>query len=469
MRRLCNITPVILAGGFGERLWPLSRKNFPKQFHNLSEENTMIQKTLLRLKGMETKNPLIFGNEEHRFIIKNQMSEIDVKCKIFLEPISKNTAPSITLGCLSLNQDDIVLVLSSDHLIKDEKTFQKQVRDACKYAEDNKIVVFGVRPSGPNINYGYINVKDTNGFGFGVKSFKEKPNKALAKKYYKDPKYFWNSGMFLFKVSTFLEELALFCPDILDICKKIHKTSKKDFEFYEFDKKVFSECPENSIDYAVMEYTGKAVMIPLKTSWSDIGSWNSLMDVSERDIDGNVVFGNVMNINSKNSMFYNLEDKLIVTNGIKDLIVVETKDALLVSNLKDNSNLKPLVKKVKEYNENLVNQSYREIRPWGSFESIRKELGYQVKKICVLPGAKLSLQKHKFRSEHWVVISGLAEVTKGNKTFTLEINESVYIPNKCVHSLKNIGIDNLIIIEVQTGTYLGEDDIERIEDVYGRK
>lgn len=469
MTKIQSITPLILAGGIGERLWPLSRKSFPKQFYDLIHENSMLQKTLLRLQGMETKTPLIFGNEEHAFIIKNQINFIDFECKIFLEPISKNTAPSITLGCLSLDKDDIVLVLSSDHLIADKNIFQKQIKIAYKYAQDNKIVVFGVKPNGPNINYGYINVEDKNELGFGVKSFKEKPNLNLANKYYQDPNYFWNSGIFLFKVSTFLDEMTSFSPDIMMACLKIHKTSKKDLGFYRFQTKVFSECPENSIDYSIMEQTEKAIMIPLQTSWSDLGSWHALMSVHEKDENGNVLVGNVISHKSENSMFYNLEDKLIVANGIKDLTVVETKDALLVSNSKDNENIKALVKKVREKNENLVNQSYRETRPWGSFESIKKEPGYQVKKICVLPGAKLSLQKHKFRSENWVVISGIAEVTKGTQKFILKKNETVFIPHKCIHSLENIGIDELIIIEVQTGSYLGEDDIERLEDVYGRK
>jgi len=462
------ITPVILAGGSGSRLWPLSRKKLPKQFHALKKKETMLQQTILRLGNMKTTKPIIICNNDHKFIVQDQISQINKECEILLEPISKNTAPAITLAALSLNPKAILLILAADHIIEDEKIFREQVKKACQHLKDNKIVIFGIDPSSPNINYGYIKTNKGKESGLEVLSFKEKPNAKLAKEYFKNDNYFWNSGMFLFKVETFLKELETYNPKILNICKKTTETMEIDMGCKKFDKKIFSKCPDKSIDYAIMEHTKVAVMVPLYTKWSDIGSWNALMEISKKNDDGNVTKGNVVTNNSKNSIIYSLNNRLVATNAIKNLIIIDTKDALLVSSTNDTRTIKPLIEKIKKTNPETVESFLDENRPWGSFESMVKEPEYQVKKIIVKPGGQLSIQKHKYRSEHWVVVFGTATVIKGKNTFILQAGDSIYIPKEILHSLRNNTKVNLIIIEVQTGTYLGEDDIERFDDIYGR-
>ena len=462
------ITPIILAGGSGTRLWPLSRKNFPKQFHILNGNKTMLQQTILRLKNLKISKPIIICNYDHRFIVKDQMCQINTECDIVLEPYSKNTAPAITLATLLLKPETNILILAADHLIEDEKIFIEQVGKSLIYLNDNKIITFGIKPSSPNINYGYIETQKGNEFSLEVRDFKEKPNLILAKEYIKNENFFWNSGMFLFKGNTFLTELNIYNPKILDVCKKTVKTKSKVENVTIFDKNVFSKCPDKSIDHAIMEYTKKALMVPLNTRWSDIGSWNALREASQKNEDSNAIKGNVVTYNSKNSIIYSSNNKMIATNGIKDLIIIDTKDALLVSSTNNETNIKPLIKKIKKNNPEKIDVFLDENRPWGSFESITKEPGYQVKKITVKPKGQLSLQTHQHRSEHWVVVSGKGEVVKGKDNFTLCTNESIYIPQGELHSLKNNGKEDLIIIEVQTGSYLGEDDIQRFEDIYGR-
>lgn len=468
-----KITPLILAGGSGERLWPLSRSKLPKQFHSINHNNTMLQRTVMRLSKMNINNPIIICNNDHKFIVKDQMLQINKKCEILLEPLAKNTAPAITLAALLSKPDTNLLVLAADHIIEDENIFKQQVEKACHCLKDNKIVVFGIKPTSPNINYGYIETKketykETN-ISFEVKSFKEKPDIKIAKKYFKNKCYFWNSGMFLFKGKTFLNELKTYNSRILNLSKKTVKTASIDNGFTVFDKNAFSKCPNKSIDYAIMEHTKIAVMVPLITSWSDIGTWNSLMEISKKNINGNVIKGDVITNDTKNSIIYSLNKRTIATNGIKNLTIVDTKDALLVSSTKEDLSLKPLVKKIKKQKSDLIDSYPYENRPWGSFESIVKDNCYQVKKLVIKPGGQLSLQKHQFRSEHWVVVSGTAQVIKGKDKIKLGTNESIYIHKNTLHSLKNDGKKDLIIIEVQTGTYLGEDDIERVEDIYGRK
>ena len=464
-----NLTPIILAGGSGTRLWPLSRKQFPKQFHKFKNEKTMLQQTILRLKMLKSEPPIIICNESHKFIVKDQISQINIKCKILVEPLSKNTAPAITLASLLLNSDTNALILSADHLIEDKKSFQKQVKKGLLYANDNKIVIFGIKPTAPNINYGYIEALKMNNEAFEVSAFKEKPNINLAKKYLKNKNYFWNSGIFLFKISTFLKELKIYDPKILKICTKTAKTISTDQNFGFFDVTDFSKCPDISIDYSIMEKTKKTIMIPLDAKWSDIGTWNAILDISKKNKDGNVLKGSIVTSKSENSLIYGSNNKLVATHGIKDLVIIDTKDALLVSSTKESESIKDLVEKVKNKSPEKVSVYPDENRPWGSFESISKGDAYQVKKIIVKPNGQLSLQKHKYRSEHWVVVSGEAEVTKGKDKFILYSNQSIYIPKGMLHSLKNNSTEDLIIIEVQTGTYLGEDDIERFADIYGRQ
>jgi len=463
------ITPVILAGGSGTRLWPLSRNKLPKQFLPLFYKQTMLQKTVLRLSDMKTSKPIIICNDDHKFLVSDQMLQINKECEILLEPFLKNTAPAITLAALSLKAESILLVLAADHIIEDEKAFRKQVQQSCQYLKDNKIVIFGIKPISPNTNYGYIETEKVNESFYEVLNFKEKPGIKLAEKYFKNNNYFWNSGMFLFKAGTFIKELDTYNPVILDVCKKTFKTIKTEMGFKKFDKNIFSKCPNKSIDYAIMEYTKIAIMVPLYTKWYDIGSWNSLMEISKKNDDGNVIKGNIITTNSKNSIIYSLNNKLVATNAIKDLIIIDTKDALLVSGINETGSIKSLVEKIKKKNPETIESFLDENRPWGSFESIIKEPGYQVKKLTVKPGGQLSVQKHEYRSEHWVVVSGIAEVIKGKDNFILHANESIYISKGVLHSLKNNSKENLIIIEVQTGSYLGEDDIERYADIYGRQ
>lgn len=467
MKNNLAITPIILAGGSGSRLWPLSRNKMPKQFHALNGNKTLFQQTILRLKNITKKRPVIICNEDHKFIVKDQISEINKECEILLEPVAKNTAPAIALAVLLQDSKTNLLILPSDHMIEDQKIFEEQIRSAYEYLNNNKIVIFGIKPNTANTNYGYIQAKKINEAHYEVVSFKEKPNLALAKKYLKEVNYFWNSGMFLLNSSTFLKELDFCDPQILHVCKQTIQTLKQEAGFKTFSKNIFIKCPEKSIDYSIMEYTKNLIMVPLVTNWSDLGTWNSLMEISQKNDEGNVLKGKVFTVNSKNSMILSSSNKIIATSGIQDLIVIDTKDALLISS-KEEISIKPLVELIKTKNPEVVSEFLDQNRPWGSFESISKDTGYQVKKIIVKPGGQLSLQKHKYRSEHWVVIFGEAEVTKGEEKFKISTNESVYIPKNVIHSIKNNGLDNLVIIEVQTGNYLEEDDIERLHDIYGR-
>lgn len=464
-----HITPIILAGGSGSRLWPWSRTKLPKQFLKLNNKYSMLQETLLRINELNILKPVIMSNEENKFIVKDQISEIDIKCEIVVEPISKNTAPAITLAALLLKKNNLLLILPADHIIQDNEIFKERINKAISHVKNNKIVTFGVKPTNPNTNYGYIEVEKVNNEIFKIKKFKEKPDISLAEKYLRNKNYFWNSGIFFFKSEIFLKEIEMSDSRIKKICYETVKTVKQDKNFKFFDGKIFIECPDISIDHSIMESTTNGIMLPLNSKWSDVGSWNAIHHISKKDQNSNVVKGQVIDSKTKNSLIYNLSDNLVVTNNIEDLIIVKTKDALLVTSTKHEQNIKPVVEKIREKFPEKVNDVLSENRPWGSFESLKKEEGYQVKKLIVKKGGVLSLQKHKYRSEHWVVIAGLAEVTKGKITLRLKMNESTYIKKGEIHSIKNVGNGDLIIVEVQIGNYLGEDDIERISDIYGRE
>lgn len=465
------ITPVIMAGGTGSRLWPLSRKLMPKQFLKISSENTMIQETVIRLNGLDVDSPLCICNEEHRFIVAEQMREIDSLGKIILEPVGRNTAPAIALAALSLiEQSDnaVMLVLAADHVIENQNEFQNVVRKSVPLAEDGKLVTFGIVPSHAETGYGYIHKGDSCfDVAFEVSQFVEKPNLETAEKYLSSGEYLWNSGMFMFKASRYIEELAKYNPQMLDACKKAIDHTSADMDFIRVDKEEFSLCPDDSIDYAVMEKTDSAVVVPLDANWNDIGSFSAIWDISDKDKLGNVHQGDVLSHNSSNNLVI-AEQKLVATIGLDNCIVVETKDAVLVANKDNVQDVKKIVEQIKSLNRIEADIHRQVYRPWGHYDSIDFGERDQVKRISVKPGEKLSIQMHHHRAEHWIVVAGTAKVTNGEKTFLLTENQSTYIPAGVIHALENPGVLPLELIEVQSGSYLGEDDIVRFEDRYGR-
>jgi len=465
------IIPVILSGGSGTRLWPLSRKLHPKQFLSLINETTLLQDTILRLpKSIEP--PLLICNEEHRFLAAEQLRQINITPNgIILEPIGKNTAPAIALAALKLineNTDPILLVLSADHLIQNSNAFHEAIAFAEKLANKDKLVTFGIVPDKAETGYGYIETGESlNNNCYDIKSFKEKPHKKDAQLYLESNKYLWNSGMFMFKASNYLYELEKFEPEIFNLCKKsLDTTKKKDFDFIRLNNKDFFQCPNKSIDYAIMEKTENAVVVSLDASWSDIGSWTSLFSAGNKDKDGNVTSGDVILDNVSNT-FTLSSNRLVSVSAVSNLIIVDTQDALLITDNNGN-NISNIISKLKNNNRPELENHRKVFRPWGYYDSIDSGIGFQVKRIFVNPGAKLSLQKHKKRAEHWVIVKGIASITCGDKVFQLEENQSTFIPKGEIHRPENAGKIPLEIIEIQTGSYLGEDDIIRLEDDYQR-
>ena len=461
------IKAVIMAGGSGTRLWPLSRAGHPKQFLSLNGDATMLQSTMSRLNGLGITSSVTICNEEHRFFVAEQLREIDKLGSIILEPVGKNTAPAIALAALTANDDPLLLVLAADHVIQDEGAFTRAVNQAIPLAEEGKLVTFGIVPSEAHTGYGYIKKGNQVLNGFVVDQFVEKPTSEIAHQYIESEDYLWNSGMFLFKASRYLEELKKFRPDIYEVCAASVETMVADLDFLRVNKQSFSECPSESVDYAVMEQTADAVVVPMNAGWSDIGSWSSLWDISKKDGDGNASIGDVVLHKSKNC-YIRADDKLVAAIGLNDVVIVVTKDALMVAHKDEVQDAKIIAQQLKE-NSRSEWELHREVyRPWGKYDSIDNGDRYQVKRITVNPGAKLSVQMHHHRAEHWIVVSGSAKVTNGDKTFLLSENESTYIPLGVIHALENPGKVKLELIEVQSGSYLGEDDIVRFEDVYGR-
>ncbi|MEZ8653421.1 mannose-1-phosphate guanylyltransferase/mannose-6-phosphate isomerase [Vibrio sp. 10N.286.55.E10] len=468
------ITPVIMAGGTGSRLWPLSRELYPKQFLTVTGEQSMLQQTVARLSGIEHVAPVLICNEEHRFIAAEQMRLGGyAHSGIILEPVGRNTAPAIALSALQAvsnatdNEDPILLVLAADHIIKNEQAFKKSVEKALPFAEADQLVTFGIVPTAPETGYGYIKSGSQEGDAFSVSEFVEKPNLETAQEYLASGNYYWNSGMFLFKASRYLEELAKFAPEMLDVCKRAIATPLEDVEFIRVDKDIFATCPDDSIDYAVMEKCQNVVVVPIDAGWSDVGSFSALWEVSEKDGNQNAIKGDVITTDSTSNYIY-AENKLVTTVGVDNLVIVETKDAILVAKKDKVQDVKTIVNKLKEAGRT-EQKLHREVyRPWGKYDSIDFGKRDQVKRITVKPGEKLSIQKHFHRSEHWIVVSGTASVLNGDKTIIVTENESTYIPLGTIHALENPGKIPLEMIEVQTGSYLGEDDIVRFEDRYGR-
>lgn len=473
---LNNIQPIILCGGTGSRLWPASRNDHPKQFiKKIFGKYSLYQSTLLRLKDAGiTQEPIVISNVDQRFFVSDQADEVNIKIKSnIVEPLSKNTAPAITMGVLESlflrnNKNHTLLILSSDHIIKNINKFRQSCNAAQIRSKEKKIIVFGVSPTHPNTGYGYIKIGNkTSRNSFEVVNFEEKPNKVKANKFTKNKDYFWNSGIFMFDSSLFIEEINIHEPKLFQLCIRAFNNKKIDLNFTKIEKAFYEKCKAISFDYAILEKTNKIEMVCLNTYWSDLGSWDAYFDYSKKDKNSNVVIGDVIDLSCSNNLFL-ANNRLVVALGLKNLIIVDTKDALFVSSKDHLYNLKNLVLKMTKKNRSEFFNSKEVHRPWGSYTSISDSNKYQIKKILVKPKGKLSLQKHEYRAEHWVVIDGKAKVTIDNEVFFVTKNQSVYIPCKKKHRLENTSRKDLILIEIQTGSYFGEDDIVRFDDVYGR-
>lgn len=468
-----SILPVILSGGSGTRLWPASRSMYPKQLLALTEERTMLQATALRTEGLgESANHcLVVCNEAHRFSVAEQLAAIEMDTRIILEPEGRNTAPAVALAALQAAKDDpgtILLVMPADHVIADVKSFQTAVASGAEAAATGKLVAFGIVPTHPETGFGYIRATVDGIHAVPVESFVEKPDAKTAESYVADGKHFWNSGMFMFKASTYLETLKRLAPKILAACDESMQKQLLDGQFVRPEFEAFLRCPSDSIDYAVMEKAEDAAMIPLDAGWSDVGSWSALYDVLPSDDAGNTLEGDVV-VHACEGSYVLAESRLVGVVGLKDVIVVETKDSVLVTSKHESQDVKELVNKLKE-NDRPETKLHRQVfRPWGSYDGIDAEDNFQVKRLIVKPGAVLSLQKHAHRAEHWVVVKGRARITRNDEEFDLNVNESTYIAIGDVHRIANPYDEPVHIIEVQCGDYLGEDDIVRLEDDYGRE
>jgi mannose-1-phosphate guanylyltransferase/mannose-6-phosphate isomerase len=471
------LIPVILSGGAGTRLWPLSRELYPKQLLALIGPRTMIQQTAARLEGLAAGAPIVVCNDAHRFLVAEQLRQLGIEPQaLVLEPAGRNTAPAIALAAHAAlkglgegdSPDPLLLVLPADHVIRDVPAFHKAVQAALGAAQAGKLVTFGIVPTAPETGYGYIHRGAPSGSAYRIERFVEKPSVERAREFLASGEHYWNSGMFLFGARRYLEELARFAPAIASACAGAFAAARADLDFTRVDAERFSACPADSIDYAVMEKTSEAVVVPLAAGWSDVGSWAALHEASESDARGNVSRGDVICEDSDGCYLYS-ESRLVSVVGLKDHVVVETKDAVLVAPRSRVQDVKKLVFRLKEsgrYEHSL----HREVfRPWGSYDSIENGPRFQVKRLKIKPGATLSLQLHHHRAEHWIVVSGTARITRGDEEFLLEENQSTYIPIGVRHRIENPGKIPLHIIEVQSGSYLGEDDIVRLEDLYGRK
>lgn len=468
-----DIIPVIMAGGSGTRLWPLSREMYPKQFISLpGHSESLFQKTLERANALTSNTPLIICNENHRFLAAEQLRQVNKLNKnIILESEGKNTAPAIALAAFhaqSFGNDPLLLVLAADHLIQDINSFRAAINNAEPTANQGKLVTFGVTPVNPETGYGYIQKGEVlNDNTHQVKRFVEKPDRATAQIYLDSGEYLWNSGIFLFKSSVYLNELKKFRPDIFKACQESYERIKSDMDFLRIDSSIFNTSPSESIDYAVMEKTTMAAVVSLNATWSDVGSFSSLWEISNKNDQENALFGEIIDYETENSFIY-AESGVVAALGVKNLVIVQTKDAVLVADKNNVQNIKKIVEKLK-YSEKIEAKFHSQVfRPWGHYESVDKGSRYQVKRITVNPGEKLSVQMHHHRAEHWIVVSGTALVTLNEIETLLTENQSIYLPIGAIHALENPGKIPLEMIEVQVGSYLGEDDIVRYSDKYGR-
>ncbi|PWW81179.1 mannose-1-phosphate guanylyltransferase/mannose-6-phosphate isomerase [Prosthecochloris marina] len=469
------IIPVILSGGSGTRLWPLSRVQYPKQLLALAGEKTMLQETVARLEKIADTGPVYcVCNEDHRFMVAEQLRQVtDDMGGIILEPVGRNTAPAAAVAALRVQEEypgATMLLLPADHVIQDTCAFVKAVTLGNKAAEEGVLVTFGIVPEAPETGYGYIRAAVQEGKEYGmypVEKFVEKPDRETAEKYVKSGEYYWNSGMFLFKASRYLEEIEAQAPEIYEASRAALEKATEDLDFLRLDKEVFAACPSDSIDYAVMEKTAHAVVVPLDAGWSDVGAWSALWKVKGQDPSGNVTKGDVQLLDVKDS-YIHASGRIVAAVGLSDHVIVETPDAVLVASKDRVQDVKTIVERLKSEGRDEVITHVKVNRPWGTYETVDQSERFQVKRIVVNPGAALSLQRHYHRAEHWVVVKGTARITVGEKEIVLREDESTYIPLGIKHRLANPGKIPLELIEVQTGSYLGEDDIERFDDKYGR-
>jgi mannose-1-phosphate guanylyltransferase/mannose-6-phosphate isomerase len=472
------LTPVIMAGGVGSRLWPASREAYPKQFlsltgHDGGASSSLFQQSLERLSGLPGLSaPIVVCNAEHRFLVAEQLRQLGITgATIILEPVGRNTAPAVTLAALAarkLAPDASLLVLAADHVIPAVDKFQQAVLIGNAAVHKGALVTFGILPDRPETGYGYLRRGEQQGQVFAVDRFVEKPDQATAEAYLASGEYYWNSGMFMFSAERFLQELAKFEPGMLQACEQAWQGATRDLDFWRIPLALFGSCPANSIDYAVMEKTAAAVVVPLAAGWNDLGAWSAVWEQGPRDANGNVCKGDVLTHEASNS-FVQSESRLVALVGIDNIVVVETSDAVLVAHKGKVQNVKEIVRQLADLKRPETLLHKKVYRPWGSYEGLAEEAGFQVKRIIVNPGAALSLQMHYKRAEHWIVVKGTATVTCGDERFELFENQSTYIPRETRHRLENLTSEPLTLIEVQCGTYLGEDDIVRFEDVYGRE
>jgi len=469
-----NILPVVLSGGSGTRLWPLSREQYPKQLLPLVGEQTLLQETILRLEGIaDTVAPLIVCNNEHRFMVAEQLRQIEkIPSAILLEPVARNTAPAVAIAALAAAEhgDPLLLVLPADHVIADASVLRDTIRTAVPVAAEGKLVTFGIQPTRPETGYGYIRTGEaigTHAQAFKVEQFVEKPDSETAAKYLAADDYYWNSGMFLFKASRYLKELARWQPEMLTACQQAYSRARQDLDFLRLDRDSFAVSPSDSIDYAVMEKTSDAAVVPLDAGWSDVGNWAALYDANEADEHGNVLIGDVCAAETSDCYVY-AGHRLVATLGVSDHIVVETADAVLVAPRSRVHEVKQIVEQLGRDKRREI-QLHREVfRPWGSVDGIGAGERYRVNRLLIAPGGSQSLQLHNYRAEHWVVVRGKAEITCDEEVFELLENQSTYIPVGSRHRIRNSGDTPLEVIEIQTGSSIDEDDIVRLEDTYGR-